>query len=101
MAEALLRLARKFGPYHITSSCRSTRQQERLYKAYLAGESDYPVAPPGHSAHQRGLAIDIARDDMDPHSDLFLHTLGQSWAAADPALRWSATDPIHFEYRPN
>lgn len=100
MAEALLKLARKFGPYHITSSCRSMAEQTRLYQAYLQGQNEFPVAPPGKSAHQRGLAIDIARDDMDPYQDLFLQLLGSQWAAASPQLVWDKSDPIHFEYRP-
>lgn len=100
MAETLLHIARKFGPYHITSACRSMAQQKRLYDAYLAGQSAFPVAVPGHSAHQRGLAVDIARDDMDPYQDLFLHLLGSEWAAASPQLVWDRSDPIHFEFRP-
>ncbi len=101
MAESLIRIARKFGPYKITSSCRSRSEQTQLYRRFLAGESDFPVAPPGHSAHQKGLAIDIARGDMDPYRDLFLHVLGQSWRSGDPSLVWDASDPIHFEWRPN
>lgn len=101
MAEGLLKIARKFGPYRITSACRSTQEQERLYKAYLRGENEFPVAPPGHSAHQKGLAIDIARDDIDPFADLFLQLLGNDWANADSHLVWDKSDPIHFEYRPD
>ena len=100
MAEDLLRLARRYGPYVITSACRTQVEQTRLYKLYLEGKNEFPVAPPGHSAHQKGLAIDIARRDVDPYRDLFLHVLGASWASADPSLRWSASDPIHFEWNP-
>jgi LAS superfamily LD-carboxypeptidase LdcB len=101
MAEHLLRLLRKFGPYKITSACRSEAQQRKLYQAYLDGKSEFPVAAPGHSAHQRGLAVDIARDDIDPFKDLVLHLVGASWREADPSLHWGESDPIHFEYRPN
>ncbi len=101
MAESLIRIARKFGPYRITSSCRSRSEQTRLYRDFLEGKTDFPVARPGHSAHQKGLAIDIARGDMDPYRDLFLHVLGQSWRSGDPSLVWDASDPIHFEWRPN
>jgi LAS superfamily LD-carboxypeptidase LdcB len=100
MAEHLIRLARKFGPYEITSSCRSEQEQERLYQAYLAGQSEFPVAVPGHSAHQKGLAVDISRPDIDPYKDLFLFLLGDVWRSANPSLAWSESDPIHFEFRP-
>jgi LAS superfamily LD-carboxypeptidase LdcB len=101
MAESLIRIARKYGNYHITSSCRSEQEQRRLYQAYLAGRNEFPVAPPGHSAHQRGLAVDIANRDIDPYRDLFLQLLGSSWVEADPDhLVWSREDPIHFEFRP-
>lgn len=100
LVQALLSVARKYGPYRITSGCRSLRDQERLYAAYLAGQSEFPVAPPGHSAHQKGLAVDIARSDIDPFHDLFLHMLGSDWAATDSHLIWDKSDPIHFEYRP-
>ena len=101
MAESLLRIARKFGPYRITSSCRTSAEQRRLYEDYLEGRNEFPVARPGHSAHQLGLAVDIARDDVDPYQDLFLFALGASWRDTDPSLKWSESDPIHFEWRPN
>lgn len=101
MAESLLRLARKFGPYRFTSTCRTTAEQAALYANYLQGNSDYPVAAPGHSAHQKGLAVDMAREDIDPHRDVVLWLIGASWREADPSLHWSESDPIHFEWRPN
>jgi LAS superfamily LD-carboxypeptidase LdcB len=101
MAEHLLHIARKYGPYRVTSACRSEKEQERLYQAYLAGQNEFPVAPPGHSAHQRGLAVDISRPDIDPYQDLFLQLLGSAWRGSDPSLVWSESDPIHFEFRPN
>lgn len=100
LADALLKLARRYGPYRITSGCRSLQEQTKLYQAYQAGQNEFPVAPPGHSAHQKGLAVDIARADVDPYQDLFLQLLGMSWAEADPHLIWNRSDPIHFELRP-
>ena len=99
MAEHLLRLARKFGPYRFGSTCRTQAEQARLYKAYQEGRSEFPVAVPGHSAHQKGLAVDMDRPDMDPYTDLVLHLIGASWRQA--GLVWDESDPIHFEYRPN
>lgn len=44
---------------HVSSARRTHRQQVALYRRYLAGLNPYPVAPPGHSNHERGLAIDV------------------------------------------
>jgi len=101
MAESLLHYARRFGPYRITSACRSEQEQAKLYAAYKAGQSEFPAAAPGHSAHQRGLAVDMGRSDIDPYSDMVLHLIGASWRQADPSLVWDESDPIHFEWRPN
>lgn len=101
MAEALLHLAKRFGPYRITSSCRSEAEQARLYKAYQEGRNAFPVAAPGHSAHQKGLAVDMGRADIDPYRDVVLHLIGASWRESDPSLVWDESDPIHFEWRPN
>jgi len=101
MAESLLRVAKKFGPYRLTSACRSEAEQARLYRDYLEGRSEFPAAAPGHSAHQRGLAVDMARADLDPYRDIVLHLIGASWREADPSLRWNESDPIHFEWQPN
>ena len=43
----------------VTSGRRSTREQARLYQLYIAGRSRLPAAPPGRSAHEYGLAIDV------------------------------------------
>jgi len=100
MAESILSLARRFGPYRVTSACRSSREQAKLYADFLEGKSEFPVAPPGKSAHQKGLAVDIASESIDPYQDLVLHAIGASWRQADPSLVWSESDPIHFEWRP-
>ena len=99
MAEHLLRIARKFGPYRFGSTCRSEREQEKLYANRAT--NPFPVAAPGHSAHQRGLAVDMDRPDVNPFQDLFLHVLGASWREAGPGMVWDESDPIHFEWRPN
>lgn len=74
----------------ITSVRRSRARQARLYRAYLAGRNPFPVAPPGKSAHEHGLAWDM----VGPLSEL--RRLGRIWR------RWGgkwggAADPIHFE----
>ncbi len=74
-----------------TSFRRSFAQQSRLYRRYLAGLTPYPVAPPGRSAHELGLAFDLVVSPMEGLSDL--GSLWQSWGGV-----WGADrDPIHFE----
>lgn len=42
----------------VTSGFRSVAKQRELYERFLAGRSRYPVARPGNSAHNFGLAWD-------------------------------------------
>lgn len=78
----------------ITSVRRSRAQQSALYSNFLRGRSDYPVAPPGQSKHEYGLAWDMV---TEPYSAL--HTLGALWTRRGG--EWSPTDPIHFAARWN
>jgi hypothetical protein len=76
----------------VTSTRRSHREQSFLYRRFLAGLSSYPAAPPGHSAHELGLALDLI---VTPYEALEqLGSLWESWGG-----RWGGrgTDPIHFE----
>lgn len=45
---------------HVDSAFRSMNEQQRLYRLHLFGELSTPVAKPGHSNHQSGIALDIA-----------------------------------------
>lgn len=74
----------------ITSAKRSTAEQARLYRRYLAGQSQFPAAPPGKSLHEKGLAIDmVARPEV-------LRWVGAVWTSWGG--RWGGDrDPIHFE----
>jgi D-alanyl-D-alanine carboxypeptidase len=75
----------------VTSTLRSHAQQQRLYAAYLRGESKYPVAPPGRSAHEFGFAFDmVAATPEDLHD---LGTVWRQWGGV-----WSPADEVHFEY---
>jgi len=71
----------------ITSGYRSTKKQAQLYQRYLQGLQPYPVAPPGTSDHERGLALDVVSTDPDQLVSL-LTSVGLFWAG--PA------DPVHF-----
>lgn len=80
----------------VTSTRRSLATQARLYNDYLAGRSPYPAAPPGHSAHQRGFALDVVINDMSVMADV-----GRFWESFGPGFRWGGRfkDPVHFDYK--
>lgn len=71
----------------VTSGYRDPRKQAWLYNEYLQGRTHYPVAPPGTSAHEKGLAIDVVSTDTDSLVGLL----------ASVGLRWAGpSDPVHF-----
>lgn len=74
-------------PVPIASGYRSPAQQAALWERRAS--NPYPVAPPGRSMHERGLAVDVPRAFVD---DLLA-------VAADAGLcqPLPATDPVHFE----
>ncbi len=74
-------------PVPITSGVRSAAEQRRLWHARAA--NPYPVAPPGTSRHERGLAIDV------PAS--FADSLAGVAAKAGLCRPYPRTDPVHFE----
>jgi len=78
----------------ITSARRTLDDQWRLYDRFLRGESSLPVAFPGTSKHELGLAIDLARIGIDPHQDSLLYYLGRVWRSVGGL--WNAVDPVHF-----
>jgi len=85
---ALDRAARLLGrPVPITSGFRSGAEQAALFarRAVLP----YPVAPPGRSMHERGLAVDVPT--------AFLPTLLPVAHAAGLCRPYPRTDPVHFE----
>lgn len=71
----------------VTSGYRSHAKQAWLYDRYLRGLQQYPVAPPGRSDHEIGLALDVVSTDT-PKLVALLRSVGLSWAG--PA------DPVHF-----
>jgi len=71
----------------VTSTFRSVRQQQRLFERHQRGEQILPVARPGCSEHQFGLAWDMVTDDND--------ALGALWNSVGG--RWGGRgDPVHF-----
>src|SRR6267143_604214 len=74
----------------ITSTIRSHSEQRRLYNRFLAGQAGYPVAPPGQSAHEYGLAFDMVVSPMEALADV-----GYTWRQWGGG--WNPTDAVHFE----
>jgi len=74
--------------YSINSVFRSRAEQQALYNRYLQGINKYPVAKPGTSQHERGLAMDInSFPDVNAQ-------LGSIWQRMGG--RWSAADKVHY-----
>jgi len=88
MRAALARAEQLLGrPVPITSGFRSTEEQAALYANRAA--NPYPVAAPGSSMHEKGLAIDVPAD--------FVPTLLAVAAKAGLCHPYPVDDPIHFE----
>jgi hypothetical protein len=88
MRAALARAEQLLGqPVPITSGFRSTAQQAALYANRAA--NPYPVAAPGTSMHERGLAVDV------PVS--FVATLARVAPQVGLCHPFPQSDPVHFE----
>lgn len=85
---ALARAAQLLGePVPITSGYRSPADQRRLWRNRATNR--YPVAPPGASMHERGLAVDV--------SPATAERLAGVAARAGLCRPYPVTDPVHFE----
>jgi hypothetical protein len=88
MQAALARAGELLGePVPITSGFRSSEQQAALYANRAS--NPYPVAPPGSSLHERGLAVDVPSGFVPR-----LLSVGPQAGLCQP---YPASDPIHFE----
>jgi hypothetical protein len=88
MRAALARAAQVLGePVPVSSGFRSAADQQRLWAERSANR--YPVAPPGSSMHERGLAVDVPLRVADRLAELSTQT-----GLCRPYPR---TDPVHFE----
>lgn len=95
-AEELVRQLRAAG-YRatITSVRRSRSQQAALYARWLRGENPYPVAPPGSSAHELGLAWDMdVRGGASPNGQDAAPVAGSVWRSWGGT--WAPSDRVHF-----
>jgi len=94
-ADYLLAVARASGfGVRVTSGFRSMAEQQRLYDLRQAGSHPLPVAPPGRSFHNYGLAFD-AVVEYPPGGQA---ALGRFWESLGG--RWGGDrDPVHFSIR--
>lgn len=78
-------------PYVWTSGYRSYQEQQQLYQARLSNK--YPVAKPGTSMHETGLAFDL---DIPVSFDSWI-----AYLAPLAGLKWGGTfsrpDRVHFQ----
>lgn len=71
-------------PYTITSVFRSRAKQQQLYDRWIAGINKYPVAKPGTSKHEVGLAMDVTMPGwVYPQLGALWQRMGGFWTAAD------------------
>lgn len=104
-AEAMLELARSVDRrFVITSARRTYSEQWSLWWRHeldlssfgmATGKATLPVAFPGFSAHEKGMAWDMARLGIEPFKDDLLRRFGAVWKAVGG--KWSSVDPVHFE----
>jgi hypothetical protein len=78
------------GPVPVTSGFRSPADQRRLW--LRRATNPYPVAAPGSSMHERGLAVDVALAVADR-----LAALSPQTGLCRP---YPVADPVHFELCP-
>lgn len=88
-ADWLVAVARYWGLRpRVTSTYRSLAEQARLYRLRQERPDlqPYPVAPPGQSLHNYGLALDMVSTDNARLGALWRHYGGS----------WSPSDAVHF-----
>lgn len=88
-AQALIAQART--PVVITSVRRTRAQQTLLWRRYRQGRQRYPVARPGNSPHEYGLAWDM----WAPPGEL--RRLGRLWERMGGRWGGRFRDPVHFD----
>lgn len=77
----------------VTSTVRSARDQDFLWRRYKKGLSGgLPAAPPGHSAHEYGWAFDAIVSPSE-----YQAAVGRAWQNLWGGKWGGARDPVHFE----
>lgn len=81
----------------IISGFRTVKEQEFLWFEYVEGKRKYPVAQPGHSAHNFGKAIDIGGVNWNTKNIKLVNNLLKNYSG----IRWGGNfvkkDFPHFE----
>jgi len=76
-----------------TSTVRSSRDQKFLWDRYQQGKSGgLPAAPPGHSAHEYGWAVDGLVTPVE-----YQEAVGKAWEQMWGGKWGNRRDPVHFE----
>lgn len=76
----------------VTSTVRSAKDQDFLWRRYRQGSSVLPAAPPGHSAHEYGWAFDAVVSPSDLQT-----AVGKAWGTYWGGKWGGSRDPVHFE----
>jgi hypothetical protein len=80
-----------------TSTLRTHAEQQRLYDKYLRGESQFPAAPPGESAHEYGYAFDYVVSPWEYQPDVGAYW-ESGWEYFEGGIWGGNADPVHFEW---
>lgn len=75
----------------VTSAFRTHEKQKALYELYRQGQSRYPAARPGQSAHEYGYAIDMVFGNLDARD-----AVRNVWVQYGGNL--GNDDEVHFEF---
>jgi hypothetical protein len=87
--ESFLAAEKRLGlPIRVTSSFRTGEEQARIYFSGIR-----PAAPPGHSLHEQGLALDVAGSFLAAHPEVRDLLLSMGWHQFDPV-----GDAGHFSF---
>ncbi len=90
LEEALAELKKQGIPTHINSGLRSHADQERLYAN--RAKNPYPVAKPGTSNHEKGLAADLnIPEQFRAQANSILSGKGWAWKGKK--------DRVHYDYK--
>lgn len=95
LSDAVIKAAEEYqaatgNKIQLNSAKRDSAKQKELYDAYIAGgRQGMPVAPPGTSLHERGLAVDI-QNYRDPAAVAAMNRQGLQQKVP--------RDPVHFSF---
>jgi LAS superfamily LD-carboxypeptidase LdcB len=81
--------------FTVNSGWRSNEEQAQLYALFTSGQRAAVVAPPGHSNHQAGDALDIESGNGSNAAFAWLNANGAKYGFR----RTVASEPWHWEYR--